>query len=80
MESEIRDKIEGLSNILDISDELCIKYERTKISYSVQDDDYVRYGMIIALDVRYGKVICKGGRDAFKDVLDSICDTCSGGD
>jgi hypothetical protein len=57
MESEIRDKIEELSYIFDISDELRITYERTEISYSVQYDDYVRYGMIIALDVRFGKVV-----------------------
>ena len=49
-EQKIKDKIEELSYIFDISDELRIKYERTKIGYPVQYDDYVRYGMVIALE------------------------------
>jgi hypothetical protein len=52
-ESEIRDKIEELSYIFDISDELRVRYERTKIGYHIQYDDYIRYGMVIArMDTR----------------------------
>jgi hypothetical protein len=62
-EQEIRDKIEEFSYIFDISDELRMKYERnrldlyspflperTKLGHPLQYDDYIRYGIIIALE------------------------------
>jgi hypothetical protein len=50
-ENEIRDKIEQFSYIFDISDELRIKYERTTLNlYPLQLDDYIKYGIILALE------------------------------
>jgi hypothetical protein len=65
-EEEIRDKIEELSYIFDISDDLRIRYERSRLSlnsiyertkshlYPLQYDDYISYGMILALEWTLG--------------------------
>jgi hypothetical protein len=49
-EQEIKDKIEELSPIFDVSDELRVKYERSKIGYLVEYDDHIWYGVIVALE------------------------------
>ena len=65
-EEEIRDKIEELSYIFDISDDLRIRYERSRLSlnsiyertkshlYPLQYDDYISYGIILGLEWTLG--------------------------
>src|SRR5919198_597933 len=66
-EEEIRDRIEELSYIFDISDDLRIRYERSRLDvypphkrtkkshlYPLQYDDYIVYGQIIALEWTIG--------------------------
>jgi hypothetical protein len=61
-EEDIRDKIEELSYIFDISDDLRIRYERSRLDlksgytriknhlYPLQYNDYIAYGVILGLE------------------------------
>ena len=61
-EEDIRDKIEELSYIFDVSDDLRIRYERSRIDlksgytrtknhlYPLQCNDYIAYGVILGLE------------------------------
>jgi hypothetical protein len=67
-EQEIKDKIEELSYIFDISDDLRTQYERSRLDikstnntnrtkshlYPLQYDDYISYGIILGLEWTLG--------------------------